>query len=126
MTRRLTPRRPQRGQAVVELAITLPVVVLLALVVLQVAVIGRDQLALWHAVRVAVRSAAVSLEPAADAEVAAQVATTLRPLQVTTDADDEWVRVALQHTSRTRIAVVGGLVPDVTLHAHATMRREPP
>lgn len=122
----MKPRHPQRGQAVIELAITLPVVVLLALVVLQMAVIGRDQLALWHAARVAVRAAAVSLEPGADADAAAQVATTLRPIEVSTDSDDEWVHVALQHTSRTRVALVGVMVPDVTLHAHATMRREPP
>ena len=122
----MTARARQRGQAVIELAITLPIVVLLALTVLQVAVIGRDQLALWHAARVAARAAAVSTEPSDDAATAAEVATTLRPLTVSTDIDDTWVRVTLRHTSRTAVALVGSLVPDVTLHAHVTMHREPP
>jgi Flp pilus assembly protein TadG len=122
----VSTRQDSRGQAVVELAITLPIVVVMALAVLQVAVIGRDQLALWHAVRVAVRAAAVSTDPVGDADVAARVATSLSPLSVATDYDDEWVRVEVRHTSRTSLALVGGLLPDIIMTAHATMRREPP
>lgn len=119
-------RRHERGQAVIELAITLPLVVVMALLVLQVSTLGRDQLALWHAVRVAARAAAVSSDPTVDADTAAHRATTLRPLAVTSEMDDEWVRVAVQHTARTHLAVVGSLLPDVTLYAAAAMRREPP
>ena len=126
MSHRVGPHSRSRGQAVVELAITLPIVVVMALAVLQVAVIGRDQLALWHAVRVAVRAAAVSVDPVGDAETAARVATSLDPLQVVTDYDDEWVRVEVRHTSRTSLALVGGLLPEITMEARATMRREPP
>lgn len=115
-----------RGQAVVELAITLPIVVIMALAVLQVTVIGRDQLALWHAVRVAVRAAAVSTDPVGDADTGARVATSLSPLSVVTDYDDEWVRVEVRHTSRPSLALIGGFLPEITMTAHATMRREPP
>ncbi len=108
------------------MAITMPIVVVMALAVLQVAVIGRDQLALWHAVRVAARAAAVSTDPATDARTAAEAATHLTPLTVIADADDEWVRVSVGHTTRTAIAIIGTFLPDVTLHASATMRREPP
>jgi hypothetical protein len=111
---------------VLETAIVMPVVVVMALAVLQVAVIGRDQLALWHAVRVAVRAAAVSTDPVTDAVTAARAATRLAPLDITTDHDDEWVQVSLRHTNRTAIAMIGPFIPDVTLHASAVMRREPP
>ena len=53
------------GQAAVELALLLPVVVVLVLGVLQVALVGRDQLALELAAREAARAAAVSADPAA-------------------------------------------------------------
>jgi hypothetical protein len=109
-----------------EMAITMPIVVVMALAVLQVAIIGRDQLALWHAVRVAVRAAAVSDDPELDAVTAARVATRLSPLSVATRADDEWVRVTVGYVSRSALPVVGVVLPDVTLHADATMRREPP
>lgn len=122
----MSRRRHERGQAVIELAITLPLVVVMALLVLQVSTLGRDQLALWHTVRVAARAAAVSSDPAADADTAAHRATTLRPLAVTSEMDDEWVRVAVQHTTRTRLTLVGSLLPDITLRAAAAMRREPP
>jgi Flp pilus assembly protein TadG len=57
----LTVRRAERAQASVELALLLPVVVLLALLVVQAAVVARDRVHLVHAVRVAAR--AVVVEP---------------------------------------------------------------
>jgi hypothetical protein len=111
---------------VLETAMVMPLIVLMTLAILQVAMIGRDQLALWHAVRVAVRAGAVSSDPVDDASIAARTATRLTPLDIVTDHDDEWIHVSLRHLSRTSIAMIGPLLPDVTLHASATMRREPP
>ena len=51
----------ERGQATVELAVLLPVVVTLLLVVLQVALVVRDQMVVLHATRAAGR--AVIVEP---------------------------------------------------------------
>lgn len=51
----------QRGQATVELAVLLPVVITLLLVVLQVALVVRDQMVVLHATRAAGR--AVIVEP---------------------------------------------------------------
>lgn len=108
------------------MAITMPIVAVMALAVLQVAVIGRDQLALWHTVRVAVRAASVSDDPELDADTAARVATRLAPLAVATVTDDEWVQVTVRYVSRSALPLVGVVLPDVTLQAAATMRREPP
>ena len=76
----------ERGQAAVELALALPVVVLLLLGMLQVALVGRDQLAIELAAREAARAAAVSADPVAAARLAAERVTSLRPLQVAVSA----------------------------------------
>ncbi len=56
-----------RGQATVELAVVLPVVVLLLLAVLQAGSLVRDRLATVHAARVAARAVIVEPTPAAAA-----------------------------------------------------------
>ena len=74
--------RRDAGQAAVELALALPVVVVLLLGMLQVALVGRDQLAIELAAREAARAAAVSADPAGAARLAADRVTSLRPLAV--------------------------------------------
>ncbi len=69
-SRRAARVRPDgRGQATVELAIVLPVVVVLLLAVLQAGSLVRDRLAAVHAARVAAR--AVIVEPTSAAAAAA-------------------------------------------------------
>jgi hypothetical protein len=122
------PARRQRpvdtGQAVVETAIVLPLITLFLLLVVQMVLIGRDQVALWHVARVAVRSAAVSPQP----EVTAQEVTTRlapgAPIEVSTTVDVEWVEVRLERRISIRVLVIGALIGDRVLTAHATMRRE--
>jgi hypothetical protein len=53
------PRRPQRGQATVEMAVTLPIVVMLLLLTVQVGLLARDRVMVVNAARVAARAAAV-------------------------------------------------------------------
>ena len=124
--------RPRRrasgtcGQAAVELALALPVVVLLLLGMLQVALVGRDQLAIELAAREAARAAAVSADPAAAARLAAERVTSLRPLQVAVSAGPATVTVTVTHPSATDVAMVGRLIGDVDLRATVTMALEPP
>jgi Flp pilus assembly protein TadG len=119
-------RRAETGQAAVELALALPVVVVLLLGMLQVALVGRDQLAIELAAREAARAAAVSADPAAAARSAADRVTTLRPLQVTVTAGADTVTVTVRHTSATDVAMVGRFIGDVALQATVTMALEPP
>jgi hypothetical protein len=109
---------------VVETAIVLPLITLFLLLVVQMVLIGRDQVALWHVARVAVRSAAVSPQP----EVTAQEVTTRlapgAPIEVSTTVDVEWVEVRLERRISIRVLVIGALIGDRVLTAHATMRRE--
>ena len=53
-----------RGQASVELALLLPLLVLLLLVILQVGLLGRDVVLVTHASREAARAAATDPDPA--------------------------------------------------------------
>ena len=115
----------ERGQAAVELALALPVVVLLLLGVLQVALVGRDQLAIELAAREAARAAAVSADPVAAARLAAERVTSLRPLQVTVSSGGDAVTVTVSHPSATEVAMVGRLIADVELRATVTMAVEP-
>jgi Flp pilus assembly protein TadG len=120
--------RPCRdsGQAAVEFAIALPVVVVLVLGIVQVVVVARDQLAVELAARQAARAASVSADPAAAAERAANDATDLRPLAVATRVEGDRVTVSVELVTTTDVPLVGAFIADVTVAAHVTMRREPP
>jgi TadE-like protein len=104
----------------------LPVVVVLLLGMLQVALIGRDQLALELAAREGARAAAVSADPSTAARAAADSVTSLHPLSVDVSVAATTVTITVRHQSVTDIAVIGRLIDDVDLQATATMALEPP
>ncbi len=118
--------RGDAGQAAVELALLLPLVVVLLLGMLQVALVGRDQLAVELAAREAARAAAVSASPAAAATMAANRVTTLAPLGIDVAVGADTVTVTVTHRSVTRVAIIGHVIGDVDLRATATMALEPP
>lgn len=118
----------ERGQAAVELALVLPLVAVLALMLLQVAVVVRDQVLVIHAAREGAREAAVNADPAA-ARQAATAGASLEPerLEVGTSGragPGSRVKVGVTYTSPTDIPVVGVLVGDVELSGSASMRVE--
>jgi hypothetical protein len=122
------PRRQgggtEGGQATVEFAFVLPLVVLAALAVVQVALVARDQLGVEHAAREAARAASVDPDPSRAVRAAhrtlpgATVEIGDRPR-----VGDE-LTVTVHYTSSTDLPLVGVLFPDPDLHASATMRVE--
>ena len=114
------------GQATVELALVLPLLCLLLLGFVQVAVIGRGQLAVQLAAHEAVRAAAVSADPIAAAHAAANRAVTLRPLVVDVVIEEATVTVTVSYVDHTEVSMAGALLPNVTVRASATMAFEPP
>ena len=108
------------------MALLLPLVVVLLLGLLQVALVGRDQLALELAAREAARAASVSAEPVVAAGRAARRVTSLAPLGVTVTVGADTVTVTVTHVNRTDVLLAGHLLPDVELRARATMSWEPP
>lgn len=118
--------RRDAGQAAVELALALPVVVVMLLGVVQVVVVIGDRLAVELAAREAARAAAVAGDPAGAAAAAANRATGLSPLDVATSVRVDRVTVTVSHRSRTEVPVIGRLIGDVTIESTVSMRREPP
>jgi uncharacterized membrane protein len=120
--------RCERGQATVEAALVLPLVVLLLLAVVQVGLLVRAEVLVTHAAREAARAAAVDSDPQAAARAAA-LATTLDAHRMTVHVDGRngpgsRVRVDVTYTAPTDVPLVGGLIGDVTLHISTTMRVE--
>lgn len=116
------------GQATVELALVLPLVVVLLAGVVQLALVARDDNLVAHAAREAVRAAAVDDAPAAPrraAEAAGPLAADR--LDVRTGergAPGSTVTVVVTYSSPVRLPLIGALVDDVDLEARATMRVE--
>lgn len=119
----------ERGQAAVEVALLLPVVVLLALVLVQVGLVLRDQVLVVHVAREAARAAAVDPRPAV-AEAAAREGARLDPdrLEVETTVDEMagHVRVEVRYPVPTDLPLLGPLVGDLPVTADATMALEGP
>lgn len=120
--------RGERGQAAVELALGLPLLAVLALALVQVGLVVRDQVLLTHAVREAAREAAVS--PGREAiRAAALDGSRLDPSRLEVHVAGRGrpgtrVRVVLRYESPTGVPLVGAFVGDVGLRATAAMRVE--
>lgn len=120
------PGRPEGGQATVELALGFPVVLIGVLLVLQLALVGRDQLLVVHAAREAARAAAVDPRPSAARAGAVGSTTALDPdrLEVRLRRAGGRVRVSLEYRSLTALPMVGRLIADPELRGTATMIEE--
>ncbi len=117
--------RRDRGQATVELALALPLLCTLLLGVVQVAVIGRDRLAVQLAAREAARAAVVSTDHDR-AAVAARSAIALTPMDVAVVERGGTVTVTVTYVDPTDVPLVGLLLPDVAVRATVAMAVEPP
>jgi Flp pilus assembly protein TadG len=115
-----------RGQATVEFALCLPLVVVLVLLVLQVAIVVRQQLAVDLAAREAARAAAVSGAPEQAARAAVDRIEALAAPSVEVSLGPDTVAVTVSHTVRTDMPIVGAVLRDVSVSGTATMALEPP
>ena len=121
-------RRGDEGQAAVELALVLPLVVALMLAVVQVALIVRDQVLVVHAAREAAREAAVDPDPAAARRAAAEGsglrASRLRVEVTGRGAPGSRVRVEVRYRAATDVPLVGAVLGELNLSGAAAMRVE--
>ncbi len=120
----------QRGQATVELALALPVIVLLILLVLQMALVAGAQVLVVGAAREGARAAAVE-GTAAAATRAAQASPGMVSSRVEVDAQIDrspggLARVRVTYRVPTDVPLVGALLGDPTVHAEVVMRVEEP
>ena len=116
--------RSDAGQTTVELALIFPVVLLLAVCLVQAALVLRDDLALAIAAREAARAASLDPDPARAERAAAAVLPGATVHSEPRPAVGELVRVRVSYRSPTDLPLVGPLLPDPVLVARAAMRVE--
>jgi hypothetical protein len=116
-----------RGQAAVELALCLPLVVLVLLAGVQVALVVRDQITVIGAARDAARAMVVADGRAGAANESVTRTARLSPgrehVSVTQQAG--LITVTVTYRSPTDVPLLGPFMPDIALHATATMAAEP-
>ena len=115
-------RRDEPGQSSVEFALVFPLVLLAVWLVVQSAVVVRDQLALWRAVGTAARLA--SIDPTDEQGIREVVnnQTHLRNVAMEIDRTSPLVTVTLSSPYEIRLWFVG--VRIFTMTASATMYEE--
>lgn len=115
----------ERGQAAVEFAVALPLIVVVMLAIAQVGVSIHNEIAVELAAREGARAAAVSADSAGSATAAARRAVAL-PMDVTVSSNGATVSVTVTYVDPTDIAIIGAAIGPVTHTATATMAIEPP
>ena len=122
--------REARGSAAVELALVLPLALMVALALVQVGLIGRDALGVLGAAREGVREAAVSLEETRIRDAARRGGGGLAAdrTEVTIERSGgvgDPVTVRVTYVTPVVVPFVEWLFPDeVTVTSEATMRQE--
>lgn len=122
-TRSADRSRRDVGQAVLEVALALPLLVTALLGAAQVIAVAVHRTTLVHVTRDAVRAASVSADP-----VTAARGATARGLPTAvsdTTVYDGVVTVVVTDHDPTDVPIIGALLPGLTLTAEASMMLEP-
>ena len=122
-SRRCPDTARDRGQAVVEFALTLPVVMLTICLVAEVGAVTIDQIRLVHLCREATRVASVSADPESAARNFMATANS-DDVDIEVMVSDDVVTVALTRIHRTETPLIGALLPEVTMHEQLSMYTE--
>jgi Flp pilus assembly protein TadG len=112
-------RRREGGQSTVELALVLPVVAVVALALVDIGLVLRDNVLCVHAAREAARALAVGEDPVAAARSRSGLGTALA---VNVDAATGTVSVELPLAGR--LSILSRLAGGANLRQRATMRIE--
>jgi Flp pilus assembly protein TadG len=123
-------RAGSRGSATLEFALVLPLVLLMALAVLQVGILLKDQLVVVESARAGAREAAVTRDDQAARGAANMAASSLDPGRMEVRVERQGgagspVSVGVTYHAPIAIPIVAWLFPTtVDLSATATMRQE--
>ncbi|HQV57912.1 MAG TPA: hypothetical protein PKV27_07860, partial [Ilumatobacteraceae bacterium] len=98
---------------------------MLALAIVQLAVVVADMLQVHAASREGARAAAVSGAPGSSGASAAQRVAGKRGAVVDVNASDQTVTVRVQRVNHTDVPLIGALLPDITISFATTMAVEP-
>ena len=121
-------KKNDKGQAAVELALLLPVIVLFLLLLIQVGFVVEHQILVVHAAREAARQGAVDASAKDIEQVArSRVALDSSHLHITVQRDNKvggQVHATVNYNDPTNVAMIGKLLPDIDLSATVSMRVE--
>ena len=112
---------PNSGQATVELALVMPLIIVLLLIILNVGLVVRDQLAVWHAASAGARAASISPESPDVVQQAVEAEVQLRPLRLHIVRDEQFITVEVQYPRTINLWLIKHIVPPLTLSASITM-----
>ncbi len=131
--RKQKAQRDDKGQATVEFALVLPLVVISLLLLLQVLVIVLAHVQVVNAARNGVRAAAVSAQPSQTAEsvvlrslAGAPDGKTPPDISVQTTTDARWVTVTVTQHLVTDLPIIGRFISDLDISSRFSMLLEPP
>jgi Flp pilus assembly protein TadG len=122
--------RLERGSAVVEFALVLPVLLTLCLALVQIGLLARDQLLLVQAARAGSRQAVVDPEDGPVRSAVLQAAPGLDPTRVEVTVDrtgglGQPVEVTVGYEATIAVPLAGVFFPsEVSLEASTAMRQE--
>lgn len=116
--------RSTAGQSTVEFALVLPMLMMLLLLLIQGALVVRDQVLTVNAAREAAREASVDGGRIRIVSAANRVVDGVDVDVVERGKVGEPVTVRTRYTSKTKVPLVGALLPDIELEATSTMRVE--
>lgn len=123
-------RRDERGSAVVEFALLLPLVLMMLLALVQVGVLARDRLLVVHAGRAGAREAAIQESDVAVRDAVIAAAAGLDPAHLDIEVQrvggrGDPVSVAVSYEAPVAGVLAGWLLPPtVTFATTATARQE--
>ncbi|MFM1760858.1 MAG: hypothetical protein RL478_468 [Actinomycetota bacterium] len=112
---------PDSGQATVELALVMPLIIGLLLIILNVGLVVRDQLAVWHAAGAGARAASISPNSPDIVQQAVEDEVWLRPLHLQITRDEQLITVDVQYPRTINLWLIKHFVPPLTLSASVTM-----
>ena len=112
---------PDSGQATVELALVMPLIIGLLLIILNVGLVVRDQLAVWHAASAGARAASISPDSPDVVQQAVEDEVGLRPLHLQIVRDEQLITVKVQYPRTINLLLIKHILPPLTLSASVTM-----
>ena len=112
---------PDSGQTTVELALVMPLIIGLLLIILNVGLVVRDQLAVWHAASAGARAASISPNSPDVVQQAVEDEVGLRPLHLQIVRDEQLITVEVQYPRTLNVWLMKHIVPPLTLSASVTM-----
>ena len=122
--------RDGRGSAAVEFALVLPLLLTLALALLQIGLLAKDQMLVQEASRAGARQASVSPDDASVRQAVSDAASGLDPSSLSTTVERGGgqgapVTVRVEYDAPIALPIIGWLFPDsVRMSAVVSMRQE--